>query len=83
MKELARHKPGRWSRCACARCTRSPTADPRWGFDTALVPEVDCYKCGAPIGGSSWRPVTILARFGQMLFEHQVCPPRRRKTPRR
>lgn len=33
-----------------------------------------CLNCQKPIGDLAFNEVTILARFGQMLFEHKVCP---------
>ena len=44
------------------------------GYDPADVPSRLCLMCKLPIGTRAWRVVTTLARFGQMLFEHEVCP---------
>lgn len=44
------------------------------GYDPADVPSRLCLLCKLPIGTRAWREVTTLARFGQMLFEHEVCP---------
>lgn len=43
------------------------------GYDLKQVPKMLCFACGKPIGKKPWREVTILARFGQMLFEHKKC----------
>lgn len=45
------------------------------GYDTDDVPVIHCLNCHRPIGDAKWREVDTLARFGQMLFEHVVCPP--------
>lgn len=50
-----------------------PTADLVWGFDTAKVSEVLCMSCGQPIGSEKYFLDTTLARFGQMMFEHERC----------
>lgn len=44
------------------------------GYDKALVPEKLCLMCKLPIGSRAWSEVPTLARFGQMLFQHKVCP---------
>lgn len=44
------------------------------GYDPALAPGKLCLVCKLPIGTLAWREVTTLARFGQMLFEHEECP---------
>ena len=59
--------------CNCARCCGLKTADPRWGFDWAKVRRVRCLYCDRPIGNGPYRPITTLARFGQMLFRHEDC----------
>lgn len=63
--------------CGCARCQRVKTADPRWGFDRALVPGVLCIECRKPIGRAKYRLDTTMARFGEMLFRHDRCARRR------
>ena len=59
--------------CTCPRCSGVPTADPKWGFDTAKVPAMLCMACDKPIGAELYTLDTSLARFGQMLFYHQRC----------
>ena len=44
------------------------------GYDPADVPSKLCLLCKLPIGTRAWREIKTLARFGQMLFEHEVCP---------
>lgn len=44
------------------------------GYDPAAVPSKRCLMCKLRIGDQPWREVTTLARFGQMLFEHEDCP---------
>ena len=46
------------------------------GYDPADVPAKLCLLCEQPIGDLEWREVKTLARFGQMMFEHVVCPPK-------
>jgi hypothetical protein len=60
--------------CDCPRCRRVATADPKYGFDRAKVPEVDCLMCGKKIGRRRYRLVMVFARFGDMFFAHRVCP---------
>ena len=43
------------------------------GYYFADVPAVHCLMCDKPIGKRPYREVRILARFGQMLFEHKHC----------
>lgn len=59
--------------CQCARCRGVKTADRRWGFDRAKVPKMECLYCDLPIGRRRWVAVTILARFGDMMFAHAKC----------
>lgn len=59
--------------CSCARCRGMDSADPQYGFDRAAVAAVKCLACGAPIGSEPYSLVTLLARFGQMLFVHRRC----------
>jgi hypothetical protein len=42
-------------------------------YDVEKVPEKLCLNCDQPIGDHKWREVTTLARFGQMMFEHEDC----------
>jgi len=44
------------------------------GYKLADVPAVKCFNCDKPIGELEYREVKMLARFGQMLFEHVECP---------
>ena len=46
---------------------------PEWGYDTAKVCDVHCLYCNKPIGDQEFVEITILARFGQMLFAHEKC----------
>ena len=59
--------------CKCATCRGIPTADPEYGFDRAKVAQVDCLRCGEKIGDAPYQLVTVLARFGQMVFVHEKC----------
>lgn len=59
--------------CNCPRCLGIPTADRRWGFDRAKVPNIECLMCGKKIGRSRYLLNLTLARFGQMLFVHARC----------
>lgn len=52
---------------------------PKWGYECARVPGVECLACGRKIGRRRFRHVTMLARFGQMLFEHVKCPGARKR----
>lgn len=60
--------------CDCPRCSGIQTANRQWGFDEAKVPGVPCLKCGAPIGDRPYKLVKTYARFGAMMFEHEICP---------
>lgn len=44
------------------------------GYFLDAVPFMECLNCGHPIGDGPYREVRILARFGQMMFEHEKCP---------
>ena len=44
------------------------------GYNPEDVPGRKCLMCDELIGEREWREVTTLARFGQMLFEHVICP---------
>lgn len=68
--------------CSCPRCRGVATADPKWGFDTTLVPSVHCLVCDQPIGQLPYRLDTSLERFGQMLFVHEKCPLAERRQSR-
>jgi hypothetical protein len=46
---------------------------PKWGYDIDKVPSVHCLSCEEPIGDEPYEEITILARFGQMLFSHKRC----------
>jgi hypothetical protein len=46
----------------------------RAGYYLDEVTSVCCLMCKQPIGAGPYREVRILARFGQMLFEHVSCP---------
>jgi hypothetical protein len=50
---------------------------PKYGFDRSKVPSVCCLWCGHQIGDAPYKLVTMLARFGTMLFEHRRCPRRK------
>lgn len=63
--------------CDCAGCRGIPTADPKYGYDRAEVPNTECIACGQKIGDLPYKEVTPLARFGQMFFTHYQCPTRR------
>ncbi len=68
-----KRKPKNPVTCDCPGCRGVPTADPTWGFDTALVPKVKCMGCKKPIGTEPYVLDTGLARFGQMFFYHKRC----------
>lgn len=59
--------------CSCPRCLGVATADPKYGFDRAKVPDVKCLMCGKKIGPSRWRVLPMLSRFGQIFFRHERC----------
>lgn len=68
---MSRRKP-----CDCPRCRGIPTANKRWGFDEAEVPDVKCLGCGKRIGDEPYKLDTGFARFGDMLFYHARCWPK-------
>jgi len=43
------------------------------GYDLRLVAGVRCLHCNEPIGHEPYVDITLLARFGSMLFAHQRC----------
>lgn len=52
---------------------------PKWGYDLDKVPSVHCLVCGKPIAEEPYDEVSVLARFGQMLFSHKRCDGEKRK----
>lgn len=44
------------------------------GYKLSDVKTRQCLMCRELIGNLPYREVRILARFGQMLFEHERCP---------
>ena len=46
---------------------------PEYGYDMNVVPHVHCLICHEPIGEEPYVEVTILARFGVMMFAHKRC----------
>ena len=65
---MSRRKP-----CECPRCRKVPTANKRWGFDEAEVPNVKCLVCKKKIGNEPYVVETGMARFGIMQFRHKRC----------
>lgn len=61
--------------CSCPRCRGVKTADPKWGFDRAKVPGIECIECGRRIGRGPYVLEKALAGFGSMFFRHLICPP--------
>jgi hypothetical protein len=49
------------------------TANKKWGYDEAAVPEVECTKCGKKIGNAVYLLDAGFARFGNMFFLHETC----------
>lgn len=45
------------------------------GYDLNQVSKVLCLVCDRPIGHEEYTEVTVLARFGQMMFIHKRCDP--------
>lgn len=56
---------------------------PKWGYDLDQVKVIDCLICQKPIAEEPYTEMTLLARFGQMMFVHKTCEERdKARTPR-
>lgn len=44
------------------------------GYKLEEVKKRLCLMCNEPIGELPYKEVKMLARFGQMMFEHEECP---------
>lgn len=60
-------------KCRCPGCLGLPTADPKYGYDRAKVPAIECIACGKPIGDEEFIEIDGMARFGIMEFQHKRC----------
>lgn len=48
------------------------------GYRLEDVAAKKCLLCSEPIGELAYEEVTTLARFGQMLFSHLLCPQKKK-----
>lgn len=60
-------------KCDCARCLGLPTADKKYGFDYAEIPQKHCLSCHELIGSESYKLALQVARFGQAFVFHKRC----------